>query len=342
MAATQVSGIMTITPLANGDNLNTTLNSTVPLYQTFKKGTTDFTPNWATMPDGDRPIVYPRVYSTLKGQVITPTDVTFKYNNVDMQFDETGLSTMPEICAGKLRLIDYAGSKALKVVGNLASDTNNDSDVISFTGAVSTGGQRLNVSAEIQILIEEATSNLYRLFMNIPDDVIDGDEESITLTAQLYNQGALVGSNVEFEFLDINGVVLQSKRQSNVLVVTRAMIDSELMIVCKAYVNNKFVMQEQRKVWDATDPHIILFSQGNDVKQSVDEDVTYTYSILNTRTGNTVSGATFSLKVYRNSDGQEVTSDFTKTNTSILVPGALVDYAQHGPVSVAVIGNIPN
>ena len=174
------------------------------------------------------------------------------------------------------------------MVGNVASEANNDSDTISFTGNVSVSGQQIAVSSEITVLIEEAASNLYRLFLTMPDDVIDGDEESITLTATLYNMGAIVSSNVEYEFLDINGVVLKAKGSSNVLVVTRAMIPSEIMIVCKAYVSGKVVAQEQRQAWDSTDPYKIVTDKGDSVRQTEFETVVHNYSLLNIRTGNTV------------------------------------------------------
>ncbi|MDD4778723.1 MAG: hypothetical protein PHV53_10615, partial [Fermentimonas sp.] len=63
MANLQVVGGVRIDLLTNGDNLSTTLIATAPLYQTFKKGTQDYSPDWSTMSDTLRPVVFPRIYS---------------------------------------------------------------------------------------------------------------------------------------------------------------------------------------------------------------------------------------------------------------------------------------
>ena len=332
MANLQVSGGLNISLLQNGDNLNTTLNATAPLYQTFKKGTQDFSPNWATMSDLDRPVIYPRVYSVMENRVIVPSDISWKYNNVAMTFDAQGIATAPDIAAGKIKQIDYNGAKALRMIGNVASETNNDSDIITFLGNVTSSGQTVPVSADITLLIEEGSNNLYRLFLVMTDDVIDNDEESLSMKAILYNNGALVATGAQFEFTDQAGNVLRVKGSSDTFVITKAMIDSELMVVCKAYVNNNIVTQEQRQVWDATDPYTIICDQGTSVRQRSIDDLTYTFSLLNARTGSVVSGTVFVIKVYRNTDSLDITSQFTITNTAITVTGTKI--AEHKSIYV--------
>lgn len=325
MAATNVSGGVNISLLQNGDNLNTTLNSTAPLYQTFKKGTQDFSPNWATMPDTQRPVIFPRAYSVMEAAVLAITGISWKYNGVGMTFDSSGICTYPDVAAGKVRQIDYNGSKALKMIGNVASDTNNDSDTIGFTGKVNASGQQVDVSAEITLLVEESSGNLHRLFLNMSDDVIDGDETQITMTAALFLSGSPVSTGVQYEFLDVDGTVLRAKNASTTFNITRAMIDSELLVVCKAYVNDVVVAQEQRQVWDSTDPFVIICDRGTNVSQRAIDDFTYSFSLLNARNGNVMSGIVFDIKAYRNLDKSDITSQFTKTNTSITIPGAKIN-----------------
>ena len=325
MANLRVSGGVNISLLQNGDNLNTVLMSNLPLYQTFKKGTNDFTPNWATAPSAQRPIIFPRVYSVMEAQVLAPTNVTWKYNGIAMTFDGSGVATAPSICAGKIKQIDYNGSKALQLIGNIASDTNNDSDYVTFAGKVTASGQTVDVSAEITILVEEASANLYRLFLNMTDDVIDGDETTLTMTAMLFNNGAQVTSGVQYEFRNEHGTILRAKGTSPVFIITRAMIDSELLVVCNAHLNNAVVAQEQRQVWDSTDPFTIICDRGSNVRQSATDNVVYSFSLLNARTGATVSGIVFTIKVFKNATKADITSQFTKTNTSVTVPGAKIN-----------------
>lgn len=324
MADLRVSGGVSINLLQNGDNLNTVLMSNLPLYQIFKKGTTEFTPNWTTAAQAQQPIIFPRVYSVMEAQTLTPTNVSWKYNSMAMTFDGTGLATAPAIVAGKIRQIDHNGSKALRLVGNIASETNNDSDYVTFSGTVTASGQTVSVSAEITILIEEASANLHRLFLNMVDDVIDGDETSISMTAMLFNNGAQVTTGVEYEFLNETGTILRARGTNPAFTITRAMIDSELLVVCKAYVGGVVVAQEQRQVWDSTDPFTIICDKGSQVRQSGTDNVVYAFSLLNARTGATVSGVVFTIKVFKNANNSDITSQFTKTNTNITIPGAKI------------------
>ena len=321
MANLRVSGGVNISLLQNGDNLNTVLLSNLPLYQTFKKGTQDYSPNWATLPSAQQPIIFPRIYSVMEAITMIPTNVSWKYNGIAMTFDGSGIATAPSVCAGKIKQIDYNSSKALQIIGNIASDTNNDSDTITFTGRAS----GTDVSAEITLLIEEASANLYRLFLNMADDVIDGAETSLTMTAALFNSGAQVATGVQYEFLDQAGAVLRAKSTTPTFEITRAMIDSELMVVCKAYVNDIVVAQEQRQVWDSSDPFVILCDQGSSVRQRATADLVYAFSLLNARTGSTVGGIVFTIKVFKNSNNTDITSQFSKTNTSVTIPGAKIN-----------------
>lgn len=324
MATTSVYAGLTIDLLMNGDSLNTILSTTKALYQTFKKGTSSYTPDWGTTPTAQQPVIFPRVHSAMEGRNIVPTDESWQYNNIPIQFNAQGVSSYPEAVIGKLQRITHEGVPALRVIGNLASDANNDSDTISFSGYAEASGQRLQVSAEITVLIEEASATLHRLFLIMTDDVIDGDEESITMVAQLYHQGILVETGVEFEFVDINGTVLRSKGTSPSFTITRAMIDSELLVIGKAYIGGAVVAEEQRQVWDSTDPFTIVISPGNRVTQSSSQDTTYSFALMNARNGNQVSGISFDLNVYKNSDKTELTTGFSKTTTTLTIPGQFI------------------
>lgn len=324
MANLRVSGGVSVTMLVNGDSLNTVLNATQPLYQTFKKGTDEFNPNWATMDNSKRPIVYPRVYSVVESREIKPQDITWKYNNIPMTFNSSGVATAPDLAAGKIRQIDYNGSKALRIEGNVASDTNNDSDTITFLGTVQASGQTVSVSTEITLLVEEASSNLYRLFLNMTDDVIDNDETELTMTAVLYHSGVPVTSGVKYEFLDISGSLLPNgaKGTRSEFTIHRDNIDSELMVVCKAYINDVFVAQEQRQVWDSLDPYTILCDRGSLVQQDSKTNLKYTFTLLNARTGATVPNQVFTINVYKSANNANISSQFTRADDNVIITGA--------------------
>lgn len=320
-----IRGGTMISLIENGESLSVRLDATKPLYQTFKKGTQDFIPNWGTLPDGERPVIFPRVYAVMEALVLIPSDVTWKWNNVAMTFNSSGICTAPAVVANKVQQIDYNQSKALKLIGNIASAANNDSDIITFNGKVMVGNSSVNVSSETTLVIEEGTANLYRLFLSMADDVIDGDEVSLSVSAALYNQGIVMSSGVQYEFINMaTDQVLRAKGTSPDFTITRAMIDSELMLLCKAYVGNTVVAQEQRQVWDSTDGYAIMCNFGTSTSQKSKEDRTYSYTLMNTRTSASVPGIVFTIKVIKSSDLSDITSQFTKTNSSITIAGAKI------------------
>lgn len=321
-----VSGGTQINLLVNGDTLNTVLNATAPLYQTFKKGSTDMSPDWATMPDANRPIIFPRIYSTMNAVEITDiSSVEWKYNGIAMTFDGSGIATAPAVAAGKVQRVTYQGKQSLKMIGNIASDSNNDSDIVTYSGIVFASGQSIAVSAEITILVEEAVNNLYRLFLSLDDDVVSGDETGLLIEAQLFNDGAAVApAGVEYEFVDFATQAILRAKGAHTYNVPRSVINSELLIQCKAYVGGVEVAKDQRQVWDSTDPYVVLCDQGEKPMQRSNQTVVYTYSLMNLRTNTIVPGKVFTFKILKISTGTDITSEFTKTNTSVTVTGAQI------------------
>lgn len=340
MANLSISGGVVVELLVNGDNLNTTLNSTAPLYQTFKKGTTDFKPNWDTMPQSQQPVVFPRVYSVMGGEVITPTDISWKYNQVDIQFGVDKKATSPSIIAGKIEEIDYNGGKALRMIGNVASDTNNDSDTISFTGTVETSGQRVSVSSDITVLVEEGTNNLYRLLLSMPDDIFEDGQSALEMKAILYNNGTPVSSNVKFEFSKLDGSIIRVKDPNDTHTFTPDDVKGELVVVVKAFVGTEMVAQEQKQVFDSTDPYVIVCDQGDKVKQKAKNDIVYKFSMMNAKHFTKVSSATISISVFSRLTLQDITSQFAIASPSVTITGNKIK--EHRSIYIRAIGQTPN
>ncbi len=96
------------------------------------------------------------------------------------------------------------------------------------------------------------------------------------------------------------------------------------MVVGKAYIGSEVVAQEQKQVWDSTDPYIIVCDQGNNVRQRAVDDVIYVFKVLNARTGSEHPGAVFQIKVYNNATLANITSQFTPTPTKITISGAKI------------------
>lgn len=324
MSAVEVYKSITIKKLINGVSVSATLYSTSPLYQTFKRGTNDFNPNWETMPDGERPVIFPRV-SPAGGGDLPITDIGWRYNQQQIMFNSNGMATAPDVCAGKVRKTIYNGVEAIKVIGNVASDTNNTSDTISFFGKVRASGQLMDVSAETTLLIEEGIENLYRLILEMTDHIIDGNETSIKMQAKLFNDGNLVTTGAQYEFIDTTGAALRPKSSDPVFNIHKDMVHGEVIVTCKGYIGNKVVGQDQRQVIDKTDPYEIDASVGDIVMLDPKDNVVITFYLLNQRTGQRVSGATFTIRVFKENPRLDITSEFTKSPTTITIPGSKID-----------------
>lgn len=329
----EVYGSISVLPLVNGDTINARLESTQSLYQTFRKGTEMFNPNWVTMPDKDRPIIFPRIYSSnLGGEVDDISDVSWKYNQQPIIFDSNGVASSPGVIDGKIKKVIYEDREALKLIGNVASDENNTSDTITFTGRISVSGQEPFVSAETTILIEEATGSNYRLLLEISDHIIDGDETGVDAKAILYVGGQKVTNGVKYQYLNTLDQVLRDKSESPEYFLSKDLVHGEIILRVKAFVDNVEVAEAQRQVLDWTDPYAIQCTLGGETHQDFKKDTTYIFNLVNQRTGMPVADPRFDFAARIRSSSVDIAGDLAQTDTTITLPGATLN--EHGAIDL--------
>lgn len=206
-----VKGSTTITFVKQGDTINTSLRSTMPLEQFLKKGTTVAMPDW-TVP-ANQPCIYPVVKSSLTDSRVAPDagSEVWTYNGTTITFDANGLSlVLGSIAAGTFKKERKAVDgntivPTLTILKNLVSESNINADVIGFSATCNTGFSSA-ISASIDIRIEQVDGDPYRGYISVNDGgVIDDDTSSLTLTAHLMKGGQAASETVTYKWYKASG-----------------------------------------------------------------------------------------------------------------------------------------
>lgn len=347
-----VSGSIHITGIVDGDQISGQLRATLPLVQYIKKDTSQCSPDFVAQPTM-QPIIYPNVtsqYEQRRLPVLSGTEKWF-YNSesIELTFDANGLCTGPGSAAGKFRKVIYNNGDfnvpGLKIVGNLASDTNKDSDVISMEGAVESAGHTLPFRLDITFRIEEIEGDPYIGYINDESGtgaVLDDNTPSITLKAYLMKSGSLVTSGITYQWQKIvNGVWTNiSGATSQTLVVTKADIEATELRQVKMTVNGTIVYA-QIEVNDETDPRVINWNASGSTKLTrTINSVTLTPKVVRRDSGvedTSFTGKPFTFNIF-NAKGESYTPLTSPTSSSVTityddVKAAFMDIAIYGTVS---------
>lgn len=198
----EVRGLTTIKYVKQGDTLTCGLRSTLPLKQFITNDCRTVSPQFTTA----SPCIYPVIKSALSNSRVQPNAAGYKwlYNNVEITFDATGLSTaIGSIAAGTFKKEwksidgDFA-VPTLTILKNLASSTNIDSDVIEFQGVANTGFSA-NVSASIEVSIEQTDGEAVVGYISVNNGgVVDDNTSLLTATAHLLIGGSAPTTGITY------------------------------------------------------------------------------------------------------------------------------------------------
>ena len=115
-------------------------------------------PDW-TVNDDDRPIFWSEVLANTVR--IIYTDDNWTYNATLLTFDTNGLSNNTGL-VGYFQKVTYQGVPALKTMKNLASEDNQDNDMLYLDFAYKVGGIDTRGNASAQIRIGRASTDVYK------------------------------------------------------------------------------------------------------------------------------------------------------------------------------------
>ncbi|MCC8154794.1 MAG: hypothetical protein LIP01_11710 [Tannerellaceae bacterium] len=298
-----VSGYEMITAIVDGDQVSSSLHGTKPLIQYLKKGTSDVSPDWSVA--ANQPVIYPRAKSQLQMTripIVAGTEKWF-YNDKEIVFDSTGLSTSPAGLFKKERYDDGGVEvPALRITGNLASTTNTDSDKIGFSGEVELGGIKMETCPDIDIRLEETVGDPYEGFIDATDGgIIDDDTSEITCTGILYKGGAEATSGVTcyWYFHEEDGwKMIEKFNGKKSITVTEADINSELVIRCDFQYGGVKVFSSTRQLSDETDALIISSNPSGPKQLRKGESVTFTPKVISRSTAQEAAGYSFSYTMH--------------------------------------------
>lgn len=322
----KASGSFFVGMIMDGDSVSGRLYTTAPLAQMYKKGTAEFIPNWTT--ESLQPIIYPIARSanenTIKG-LVSDTDV-WLYNGQVVSFNASNISATPSVIAGKLKRVTYNNGSvnvpALRIVGNLAGESNLDNDIITLRASVESSGHTLTFESSIDLKISEYTDSEYNGFLNVTNGgIIDQEGETIVVTPELWKGGSKMTNGFTVEWLKPP----YSSAFSTAATVTigRGDIDSRLNLMCRFKVNNVVVYTELVTLSDEIDPYFIRCDRsGTNMLASagVNSQVTFTYKLCKQGTGAEVSGINMTYATtLTGANGQVVTPATTPTNTGCTI-----------------------
>lgn len=184
-----ISNKFIVTALQDGQTVTGSMSVSRSLWQAINKNTGDVMPNWynASVPldSSTRPCLTPVLMSG--GTQITNTTINWKYNGVAMTFNnQNGTNDAPAAVAGKF----YKKELSLFIVDNIASITNDDSDVITAYGTATVGDSQLSWECAETIRITEAGSSSTigeLVFTQQGKSYLISDSDSLTIQALLHD-----------------------------------------------------------------------------------------------------------------------------------------------------------
>lgn len=295
-----VSGSFFVEMLVDGDSAQGNIRSTKPLAQMFNPGTDKCIPDWTVT--SNQPIVYPVIRSGNENTIkpIVSGSEKWYYNNVEVIFGGTGISSAPDAVIGKLQKTTYNNGSvdvpALKIVGNLASNANMDADTIRMDGQIEASGHNLAFSSEISLAISEYSDSAYNGFVYATNGgIIDEQSETVTLTQELYKGGDLVTSeNYTVRWRKLPATTAYSTAKTLVLGVDD--IDSKQLFMCEFLVSGEVVANYIQEVSDETDPYFVDVEWSGKTKiASTDGTLTGQCRVKKVGSGIVQDGFTFSV-----------------------------------------------
>lgn len=319
----KTSGSFFVSMIVDGDSATGRLYTTAPLAQMHKKGTNGYVPDWTT--PSLQPIIYPTIRSSNENTVkaiIDNTDV-WVYNGATVVFGSDGLATSPSVIAGKIRRVQHNNGSvnvpAIRIVGNLAGESNLDNDIITMRAQIEASGHNLTFESSIDLKISEYTDSEYNGFLSVTNGgIIDEEGETITVTPDLWKGGSKMNGGYTVEWL--KPPYASAFSTANTVTIGRNDIDSRLNLMCRFKVDGKVVYTDITTLSDEIDPYFIRCDRNGSDKLAVGGSVSFAYKLCKQGTGAVITSIpmTYATTV-TGAQGQVITLANTPTNTGCTV-----------------------
>lgn len=266
----KLEGGFTLIALLDGTTVNGILRvEGTPLVQRYNKGTSQFTPDFATLADNKKPTVVTILRDVSSGAVLTPQTLTFKYNGVALTFGSDGLSTNSGMVGFFKKIDGYSatiGSQgyslpALRVMKNLVPISGYDNDRISVSGTIEMGGQSISFQElSTAVIIQESTGNAYDVVISDnKGSALTQAGESLNAVAAVYKDGIEVTdyTGFTFQWVKLLGTGDSNWGTSRTQEITTNDIDNVLKLRCDVKLNGSLVASGFTQITDFSDPYYV-------------------------------------------------------------------------------------
>ena len=331
-----ISNKFFIQVLEDGSTLRGQLLSTITPAQSYKDGT--FVPNWATTASS-RPLVYLSLQNG--AQNITPdAGFTWSYNGTAITFSTTSSTQtigatsytgyVDTNMGGVFFKTEYQGMPALGIIGNLASSSNVDIDVIRFDGSKTLSTNPVAFSCQLNVTITQWTSGGYLGILSFPNgNNITYAGQSLTCTAILYNDSGVVSlAASDYEWYYEGSGTRQGTGQT--FTIQESAVTDYAVIRCDFYMTigstRTLVYSAYGSVDDQQDPEVMWIkyngANGNSASLRDGESVTFSICVGTAEDSTPITAWNLYKVKILDSEGQTVTatssSSYTVANDSVM------------------------
>ena len=275
-----ISNRFVVTALQDGQSIQGELAVTRSLWQSVTDQGQPF-PNWESDSEADRPLLYPLLMSG--GTTIAPTTTSWYYNNELISFaDQTGLSTNPAF-AGVFKRTTYTLQSgitvtALRIMKNLASSTNDDSDTIAVSGTATVGDTTLSFDAMQTVRITKAaeSSSVGELLFTNGKGTLSSDSDTVSIRAILHTTGGSASASTyrcEWWWNGAKQTETTGTNDNHTITITGAQVTDYVMVECRFYRDGVLEATAYIGVDDIADKEMMQFAysiySGNTTPSSI-------------------------------------------------------------------------
>lgn len=327
MSANSVRGAITIQMVRSGDTLSTCLEATKDLFQAISGDGGVIAPDWTLV--ANQPTISAKILSSLSANYIPiiPGSDEWYYNTQKLTFDVSGVCSAPANCVGKFKR-NTAGT--LSVIRNLASSTNKNADVIKFVAVVNSGFET-QVSATIDVRIEEVSASAYTGLVDLNTSTISTATGTVTAKARMLSgvtemaQSSFtcqwwksVSSAEDNDGTADNWIRFKAEADKT-LTIGASDVDGQETFKCVFLVEGKPVSTSLFNVMDTQDPcAVVLTPRTGKTVDSTNASAVVDAKLVRRENDSVISGKTFVFTAF-NSRGRAITLKTAIASTSFTV-----------------------
>lgn len=330
MSKYSAQGSITIRRLRNGDSFFITLElNGKPLYQGVVEGTGAVAPDWSVA--DNQPVITPNVTSA-RGNSVSLSNHQWEYNGVALNFSGAESDGWTLDSTGKFKINATTG--ALRIVANLASETNCANDTLTYSCVATVGGVEYNISKSIDVQIQTVGASSYTGFITATTEQLTaGVSDSILSTSLTLGVTSVTAYYVKWYKDD---TLWSEKNGSKTITVGRDDVDGTQLFIAEFYKDSSASEPLYRagiRILDTLDDYQVQWETTSaNVEVSQGKDVTVEASVVNMRTHNkeSLSNPSWVLSVMKKDGWKLIRS--VNTNT-VTITTADTDDASSGEIN---------